>query len=68
MNLFIETELENDGRWIAAIPELPGVALYGKTEEEAVRRVKALAFRVLAEQLENGLELPAGLSLFEVAA
>ena len=50
----IETEQEEDGRWIAEIVELPGVIVYGVTLEEAKAKVQALALRVLAERLENG--------------
>lgn len=50
----IETELEEDGRWIAEVLEMPGVLAYGQTQTEAKAKVQALAFRVLAEQLENG--------------
>jgi len=39
----------DDGRWIAEIPDLPGVMAYGRTREEAVARAKALALRVLAD-------------------
>ena len=49
----IEIEQEEDGRWLADIPELSGVMLYGKTPEEAKTRVQALALRVIAERLEN---------------
>jgi predicted RNase H-like HicB family nuclease len=54
MNLTIETELEDDGRWIAEVPELAGVLAYGATREEAMARAQALALRVLAERLEHG--------------
>ena len=46
----IEIERETDGRFIAEIPELPGVMVYGKDEEEARRRVVVLAFHTLADQ------------------
>jgi predicted RNase H-like HicB family nuclease len=49
----IETEQETDGRWLAEIIELPGVMAYGKTPEEAQAKAKALAFRVLAEEIEE---------------
>lgn len=49
----IETEQEDDGRWIAEIPELPGVMVYGDTKDEAVIAVQALAFRVLADRAEE---------------
>jgi predicted RNase H-like HicB family nuclease len=36
MNLIIEIEQEEDGRWIAEVPEIPGVLAYGHTREEAI--------------------------------
>lgn len=53
MTLIIETEQEEDGRWIADIPELPGVMVYGQTRTEAIQKVQALALRVVADRLEN---------------
>jgi predicted RNase H-like HicB family nuclease len=58
MNLAIELEQEVDGRWIAEIDDLEGVLVYGETQEEAVRKVKTLALRVIADRLENGEALP----------
>ncbi|AOY80612.1 type II toxin-antitoxin system HicB family antitoxin [Moorena producens JHB] len=46
----IEVEQEEDGRWLAEIPELSGVMLYGQTLEEALTKVQALALRVIAER------------------
>jgi predicted RNase H-like HicB family nuclease len=46
----VEIEQEKDGRWIAEIPQIPGAMVYGRTREEAVSRVEALALRVLAER------------------
>ena len=54
----IELDREEDGRWIADVPALPGVLAYGATQEEAIRRVQVLAFRVLAEQLEHEPDSP----------
>ena len=50
----IDLEQEEDGRWIAEIPELPGVMVYGETSDEARSKVQALALRVVADRLENG--------------
>ena len=50
----IELELEEDGRWIAEVPDLPGVLAYGRSEAEARARVQALALRVVADRLEHG--------------
>jgi predicted RNase H-like HicB family nuclease len=49
MTLDIEIEREEDGRWIAEVPTLPGVLAYGATESEARAKVQALALRVLAD-------------------
>ena len=54
----VEIEREDDGRWLVEIPVLPGVTAYGMTRDEAVTRAKALAFRVLADRLEHGEEIP----------
>jgi predicted RNase H-like HicB family nuclease len=54
----IETELEEDGRWIAEIAALPGVQAYGATEAEARARAAALAFRVIADRIEHGEPVP----------
>lgn len=49
----IEFEQEEDGRWLADIPALPGVMAYGKTKEDAEVNVTALALRVLADRTEE---------------
>ncbi len=54
MNLTFETELEDDGRWIAEVPELAGVMAYGATKLQAMSKAEVLALRVLAERLEHG--------------
>jgi predicted RNase H-like HicB family nuclease len=64
----IETELEDDGRWIAEIASVPGVMSYGNSREDAVRNVQALCLRVLADRLENGEQLPNVTGVFEVVA
>ncbi|WP_250126269.1 hypothetical protein [Chroococcidiopsis sp. CCMEE 29] len=52
--LTIETELEHESdRWIAEVPENPGVLVYGSSEPEAIKKAKLLALRVLAERLEH---------------
>lgn len=53
MKFRIEIDREDDGRWIAEIPELPGVMAYGKTRQEAIAKVEALALRVVADQTEE---------------
>jgi predicted RNase H-like HicB family nuclease len=53
-NFNIETEQEQDGRWLADVVEIPGGTAYGSTPHEAIARVQALALRVLAERIEQG--------------
>ena len=62
----VETEQETDGRWIAEVPELPGVLAYGQTREEAVRKAQALSLRVLADRLEHGEPLPQVENVFSI--
>jgi len=49
----IELDREEDGRWIAEISSLPGVLAYGQSKQEAIAKVKALALRVLADEVEK---------------
>ncbi len=68
MNLTVETEQENDGRWLAEVPELPGVLAYGASRESAIASAEALALRVIAERLEHGEDVPELAQFFSVAA
>ena len=53
MDLTIELEQEDDGRWIAEVAAIPGVMVYGNSREEALKQVRALALRVLADAIEQ---------------
>jgi predicted RNase H-like HicB family nuclease len=66
MHLRVEIEPEDDGRWIAEIPDMPGVMVYGASRDEALSRVQALALRVLADRLEHGEEVPSLTNVFSV--
>jgi predicted RNase H-like HicB family nuclease len=63
MKYSIECELEEDARWLAEVPELPGVLAYGDTAEEAMSKAQVLALRVLAERLEHGEARPVDISI-----
>jgi len=63
----VEVEREEDGRWIGEVTELPGVLSYGATRDEVVAKTKALAFRVLADRLENGEDIPEIHGVFAIA-
>lgn len=64
----IEIEREEDGRWIAEIPEIPGAMVYGDTREQAIAKAEALALRVMADRLENNEEIPELREVFAVSA
>ncbi|KMM16878.1 type II toxin-antitoxin system HicB family antitoxin [Synechococcus sp. GFB01] len=63
MKLTLQCEQETDGRWIAEVPELPGVLAYGNTTAEAMARAEVLALRVIADRLEHGETQPLDLEL-----
>jgi len=66
--LRIESEQEADGRWIAEVPALPGVLVYGTSKADASAKVQVLALRVIADRLEHGEPLPAEIAdVFEAA-
>ena len=67
MNFTIELEQEEDGRWLSEVLELPGVLAYGRTREEAIAHVQALALRVVADRLEHGETVPQLATVFSVA-
>ena len=64
----IETEREDDGRWLAEVIEISGALAYGATRAAAIAHAQALALRVIAERLENGEEVPDLAGVFSIAA
>jgi len=54
-----------DGRWIAEIPKLPGVMVYGATKREALRNLYATALRTLADGVEHGATFASVSRLFK---
>lgn len=57
VNLTIDLDREEDGRWIAEALELPGVMCYGQTRDEAISNAERLAIEVIADRIAHG-ELP----------
>ena len=68
MQFTLEVEREEDGRWLAEVPQLCGVLAYGATSAEAMSKAEVLALRVLAERLENGEAKPVAISFILPAA
>jgi predicted RNase H-like HicB family nuclease len=60
--LTIEFDREDDGRWFADIPELPGVMVYETSKEDAIAKVQELAFRVLADEVRDQGQLYTAIS------
>jgi predicted RNase H-like HicB family nuclease len=63
MNFNIECEEETDGRWLAEVPQLPGVLCYGNTAEEAMAKAEVLALRTMAERLEQNESRPVAINI-----
>ena len=64
----LELDREEDGRWIAEVPDLPGVLVYAPTRQEAISKVQALALRVIADRLDHGEAVPELDDLFAAPA
>ena len=64
MQFTLECEIEDDGRWLAEVVDLPGALAYGTSAQEAMARAEVLALRALAEQLEHGEAGPTDISIF----
>lgn len=54
VRLTLEVDREEDGRWIGAVPEIPGCLVYGATREEAGKGAITFALRVVADRVEHG--------------
>jgi predicted RNase H-like HicB family nuclease len=64
----IEIDKEDDARWSAEIPELPGVMAYGYSRNEAISKAEAFALRVIADRVEHGEEIPELKEIFAIRA
>ncbi|MGB3779140.1 MAG: type II toxin-antitoxin system HicB family antitoxin [Tunicatimonas sp.] len=58
MLIKLELEQEKGGRWLAEVPDLPGILMYGQFREEVSARAKVLALCILADRLEHGETMP----------
>jgi predicted RNase H-like HicB family nuclease len=65
--LKIEVDEETDGRFIAEVPDLPGLMAYGQSREEAISKVEALALHAIADRIENGESIPELPQIFSAA-
>jgi predicted RNase H-like HicB family nuclease len=63
-----EIDRENDGRWIAEIPEVPGAMAYGATVEEAKAKAYSLALYAIADDVEHSKDIPDSISVLHLPA
>jgi predicted RNase H-like HicB family nuclease len=63
MDLTFECEQEEDGRWLADVPQLPGVIAYGASAVDAIAKTQVLALRVIAERIDHGEAPPLNISM-----
>jgi predicted RNase H-like HicB family nuclease len=54
----IEVEQEEDGRWSAVVPSLPGCATWGHTQQEAVKALQEAIEAYIATLREAGRPIP----------
>ncbi len=66
MCLTLNLDREEDGRWMAEVPELPGVLVYGETQDDAITKAKVLSLRVLADRIEHEEAVPEMDDMFSV--
>lgn len=64
----IEVEREDDGRWVAEAPAIPGALAYGENQNAAVAKVEALVLRILADRLDHGEPAAEVAEVFTVSA
>jgi len=56
--LRIDVRRDDEGRFLASIPELGCVRASGDTEAAALRNVKCIALQVLADMVDCGEDVP----------
>ncbi len=55
----VEIEEEDDGRWSAEVPTLPGCATWGYTKEEALQSIREATELYIESLLAHGDPVPA---------
>jgi predicted RNase H-like HicB family nuclease len=60
--------MEEDGRFIAEVPAIPGAMVYGDSADEAIRKVESLVLRILADRIDSGEDSDLLAEVFTVSA
>lgn len=68
MKLTIALDREEDGRWIAEVPEL-NILLYGDSRQDAIQRAQLAAHEIVLDRIAHS-ELPpdSANATFDIAA
>ena len=64
--LKVALQEEDDGRWSASIPALPGCSSWGYSREEALANIKDAAEIYIEDMIDAGEELPGPSDKIEV--
>jgi len=55
MTITLECAQQVEGRWLAEVPQLPGVQAYGTTRDAAAEEALAMVYRVLDDARRQGV-------------
>ncbi len=61
-------EQDEDGRWAAECPALPGCATWGETKEEALKNIREAIELYVEHLIESGKPVPPGREVIESPA
>lgn len=64
----VEVERDEDGRWAASCPSLPGCATWGTTEENALRNIREAVEAYVEDMVEAGEAVPGAREVLETPA
>jgi antitoxin HicB len=57
----VHVERDPDGRWTAGCPTLSGCVTWGETKSQALRNIQEAVEAYVADMMESGEPLPAGI-------
>ena len=64
----VEIEADDDGRWAATCPVLPGCATWGHTQGEALRDIQEAVAAYVADLVATGEAIPQADTAIDAAA
>jgi predicted RNase H-like HicB family nuclease len=64
----VELKEEEDGRWSAVCPSLPGCATWARTREEALRNVREAVEAYVEDMVHAGDALPSDVRILDAPA